>query len=169
MDSDSDLIGTLFTFLMFILIIILPMAMAFLQARKDRRAGNMHKKSPAARSAGGLFSSIDLLRRQERESEPEVSFSEGIKQRPGSGAKGPRPSETETSQQLGEKFAPIEAMSNDFGRPLSNITEAPAGSAGAEERAALPRTAAVSRLRELNEMQRAILLSEILGPPKGLE
>ncbi len=202
MNSDGDLIGTLFTFLTFVLIIVLPMAMAYLQARKDRKAGYMHEQQPsgkpaetkrrkprsAAKGAGGIFSSIDLLRRQERESEPAVSFSEGRsttdsssagregkrdggteRHEIGKGAYGPRPSQSGTSQQLGEKFTPIEAMSNEFGSPLSNITEGPVGSISGAGRAALPGSAAVSRLRDLNEMQRAILLSEILGPPKGLE
>ena len=202
MDSNGDLIGTLFTFLTFILIIVLPMVMAYLQARKDRKAGYMHDQQPSgkpakkkqrkprsdAKGAGGLFNSIDLLRHQERESEPAVSFSEGRSSKDsssarregqkgagvehheiGKGAYGPRPSQTSTSQQLGEKFTPIEAMSNEFGRPLSNITEGPVGSISEAGRAALPGSAAVSRLRELNEMQRAVLLSEILGPPKGLE
>ena len=181
MDSGGDLIGTLFTFLTFVLIIVLPMAMAYLQARKDRKAGYMHDHSagsqPAgdqrnetdsksrplrstAKSARGLFSSIDLLRRQERESEPEVSFSEG------------RPSSVRqqgTSQQLGEKFNPIEAMSNEIDIPLSKTTETTKVSEGGIQHASLPGTPAISKLRELNELQRAILLSEILGPPKGLE
>lgn len=200
MDSGGDIIGTLFTFFTFVLIIVLPMAMAYLQARKDRKTGYIHEKPAgtqpaekdrteyssdnraesdgysydrkpskakrrplrtAAKSAGGLFSSIDLLRQQERESEPEVSFSEGP------------PSSThqqqQTSQQLGEKFNPIEAMSNEFEIPLSKRTEAPEISEGGVYHASLPGTPAISKLRELNELQRAILLSEILGPPKGLE
>ncbi len=164
MDSTGDLIGTLFTFLTFVLIIILPMAMAFLQARKDRKAGYIHQE-PSEKKTGGLFSSIDLLRRQDRESEPKVSFSEGVKQQPD----GPRPSQPRTSQQLGEKFTPIEAMSNEYGKPLSSRTDTTGVTSSRTARAALPKSTAVSRLRELNEMQRAILLSEILGPPKGLE
>ena len=179
MDSTGDLIGTLFTFLTFVLIIILPMAMAFLQARKDRKAGYIHQE-PSEKKSGGLFSSIDRLRRQDRESEPEVSFSEGVKQKSaghsrsehheiGSGADGPRPSQPRTSQQLGEKFTPIEAMSNEYGKPLSSRTDTTGVTSSGAAQAALPKSTAVSRLRELNEMQRAILLSEILGPPKGLE
>lgn len=179
MDSAGDLIGTLFTFLTFVLIIILPMAMAFLQARKDRKAGYIHQE-PSEKKSSGLFSSIDLLRKQDRESEPAVSFSEGVQQKSagrgrdehheiGSGADGPRPSQLYTSQQLGEKFSPIEAMSNEYGKPLSSRTDTTGAASIRAARATLPKTAAVSRLRELNEMQRAILLSEILGPPKGLE
>src|SRR6056297_968643 len=119
MQSAGDLTGTLFTLLTFILIIILPMVMAYLQAKKDRKAGYMHSIAPAhkkseeiqqskadtnstspnhtepnnddhsrrrgkrktlrsaARNAGQFLSSIDLLRREERVSEPKVSFSEG--------------------------------------------------------------------------------------------
>ncbi|MFW5711876.1 MAG: hypothetical protein ACOC2R_08155 [Spirochaetota bacterium] len=180
MDSTGDLIGTLFTFFIFVLIIILPMAMAFLQARRERKAGYIHQE-PSEKKSSGLLSSIDRLRRQDRESEPEVSFSEGVKQKAaghsrseqqeiGSGADGPRPSQLSTSQQLGERFTPIKAMSNEYGKPLSSRTDTTAvTTSGGTARAALPKSAAVSRLRDLNEMQRAILLSEILGPPKGLQ
>ncbi len=221
MNAVGDAIATLFTFLMFILLIVFPMLMAFVQAKKDRRTQTARergsartkketaeepretrspldrpkkskekpKRTSAAKRGGGLFSTLELLRQQNRESEPSVSFTEGTERaigeehthngrydreyRPPSSSQGKQEKrearEHRSSQRLGKKFSPLEEMPNNFHRSLSQISDTTQYKAARAKRAALPQSAAVSRLRELNEMQRAILLSEILGPPKGLQ
>lgn len=187
MNAYGDAIATLFTVFTFILIIVLPVVMSFVQAKRDRKADTSQadnsaskKRGSSAKNSGGLFSSIALLRKQDRESEPKVSFSEGTSRDQGrargSGGDTPRAkafkqrpaSEQHTTQQLGAKFDPIEKMKHSYGKSLSQVSEISGSSAGREKQAALPNSIPVSRLRELNELQRAILLSEILGPPKGL-
>lgn len=175
----GDAIATLFTFLVFLMFIIFPMAMAFAQAKKDRRAPSSPKEAKkrgktasGKKSSKGLFSQLECLRAHDRESEPEVSFSEGrtpeeVKAHKQS-HKPTRATEQHTTQQLGEKFNPIEGMKNTGGAALSQRTEI-APTAARTKRAALPSSPAISRLQELNELQRAIVLSEVLGPPKGLE
>ncbi len=167
MNAYGDAIATLFTVFTFILIIVLPVVMSFIQAKKDRRTDAPQartsasgKRGSSARDGGGLFSSIALLRKQDRESDPKVSFSEGATQ--------VKAYEQRTTQQLGAKFDPIKEMKHSYGKSLSQVSETAGYSADRGKHAALPNSLPVSRLRELNELQRAILLSEILGPPKGL-
>ncbi|MDZ7794785.1 MAG: OadG family protein [Spirochaetia bacterium] len=179
MTQVGDAIATVFTFLVFLMFIIFPMAMAFAQAKKDRKApsspkeGEMRGKTASGKkSSRGLFSQLERLRAQDRESEPEVSFSEGKTPEEDKAYKQThkpkRATEQHTTQQLGEKFNPIEGMKNTSGAALSQRTEI-APTAARTKRAALPSSSAISRLQELNELQRAIVLSEVLGPPKGLE
>ena len=180
MTQVGDAIATAFTFLIFLLLIIFPMVMAFAQAKKDRRAPSSTKegetKSNATsgkKSSRGLFSQLERLRAQDRESDPKVSFSEGRTPEEGKdykqSHKTKRTPEQHTTQQLGEKFNPIEGMKNTSGAALSQRTEIAPTRAALTKRAALPNSPAISRLQELNELQRAIALSEVLGPPKGLE
>lgn len=179
MTQVGDAIATVFTFLVFLLFIIFPMVMAFAQAKKDRKAPSSTKegkrKNKAAsgkKSSKGLFAHLEGLRAHDRESEPEVSFSEGRTPEKVKAYtqthKPKRASEQHTTQQLGEKFTPIENMKNTAGTALSQRTDI-APTAARSKRAALPTSPAISRLQELNELQRAIVLSEVLGPPKGLE
>src|SRR6056297_1974384 len=160
--------------------IIFPMAMAFAQAKKDRRAPSSPKEGEKTGKAAsgkkgsrGLFSQLERLRAQDRESDPKASFSEGRTPEEGKdykqAHKTKRAPEQHTTQQLGEKFNPIEGMKDTSGAALSQRTEIAPTRASLTKRAALPNSPAISRLQELNELQRAIVLSEVLGPPKGLE
>lgn len=174
MTQVGDAIATAFTFLVFVLFIIFPMAMAFVQAKKDRKAPASTKKGEKASTAGsgkkksrGLFSQLERLRENERENEPEVSFSEG--RTPAEKKPHKRATEQHTTQQLGEKFSPIEGMQNTAGAALSQRTEIAPTRAARSQRAALPSSPALSKLQNLSELQRAIVLSEVLGSPKGLE
>jgi len=179
MTQVGDAIATVFTFLVFLLLIIFPMVMAFVQAKKDRSPSSTKegdksgKAAPSKKSSRGLFSQLERLRAQDRESDPEVSFSEGRTPKEvkayAQTHKAKRAPEQHTTQQLGEKFNPIEGMKNTSGAALSQRTEIAPTRAALTKRAALPNSPAISRLQELNELQRAIVLSEVLGPPKGLE
>jgi hypothetical protein len=171
MTQVGGAIATVFTFLVFLLFIIFPIVMAFVQAKRDRRAPSSTKE--AEKSSRGLFSRLERLREQDRESEPESSFSEGRAPEEVKAYtqthKPKRAAEQHTTQQLGEKFNPIEGMKNTGGAALSQRTEIAPTTAARTTRAALPNSPAISRLQDLNELQRAIVLSEVLGPPKGLE
>ena len=180
MTQVGDAIATVFTFLVFLLLIIFPMVMAFVQAKKDRSPPSSTKEgdksgkaAPSKKSSRGLFSQLERLRAQDRESDPEVSFSEGRTPKEvkayAQTHKAKRAPEQHTTQQLGEKFNPIEGMKNTSGAALSQRTEIAPTRAALTKRAALPNSPAVVKLQELSELQRAIVLSELLGPPKGLE
>ncbi|HKK65135.1 MAG TPA: OadG family protein [Clostridia bacterium] len=179
MTQVGDAIATVFTFLVFLMFIIFPMAMAFAQAKKDRRAPSSPKEGEKTGKAAsgkkgsrGLFSQLERLRADDRESDPEVSFSEGRTTEEVKAYtqthKPKRTTEQHTTQQLGEKFNPIEGMKNTGGAALSQRTDI-APTAARTKRAALPNSPAISKLQELNELQRAIVLSEVLGPPKGIQ
>ncbi len=198
----GESIATVFTFLAFIFIIIAPMAMTFFKAKiRDSDAPSDTEAELGSKGPGGTGEKkkpknllIELLRRADREDEPEVHFStprgaskdapagasggastgvvapeRGRSRRSSAGHRSSR-SSMEFSQPLETEFRDFE---KDLGKPFTSFEEG-RNAADAAERygeqspAGLPDTSSVRRLVSLSELKRAVVMAEILGPPKGL-
>jgi len=165
MERFADTLATLFTFLIFLFLILAPMLMAFLRGKVKNGAGK--KKSSRGTS---LF---EALRREDRVSEPEVEFSQPSpdeKAQPKTPSK-PPPREPEAARM---HFNEVDAA---FEKPLSEKFNALDEAERYEEGAAAARgeyppadsqRSFSRKLSRLPELKKAVVMSEILGPPKGL-
>lgn len=183
-------IATIFTLLTFILIILAPMAMAFMRTKEKRSHGKQPREAAPTRGAGTTGKPaktarkprdllFDLLRRADREDEAEVRFTtpETGQAKIGQSAEkkeSPRLGKTETSQDrpvspsMGTEFR---AFDSELGEPFQAIGSGSvpqASGSGTVTAAGLPRTQALGKLARLPELQRAIVLAELLGRPKAL-
>lgn len=174
LQSVGENIATIFTFMTFILIILAPMAMAFMRTKEKRSprgkspektagvkgSGTTGQPAHTARKPRDLL--FDLLRRIERKDETEVRFTT-----PKTGTE-PAKRKRSAENSLGTEFR---AFDSELGEPFRAIGSEPGMQAlesGTVTPAGLPRTRALGRLAQLPELQRAIILAELLGPPKAL-
>jgi hypothetical protein len=181
--SVGESVTTIFTLLAFLIIILAPMAMGFMRSKEGgpgkynydgpgtspRRADSMSKadftegvKKKAKKSRDIFF---ELLRHAEREDEPEVTFTVPK-------VKADQPLQPAESVPLFRKLnTDFEEFDSELRKPFESI-DSESGSAkseqGVRKTAGLPETSASGRLSRLPELQRAIVLAELLGPPKAL-
>ena len=167
MERFADTLATLFTFLIFLFLILAPMLMAFLKGREKNGSGK--KKSSRGMS---LF---EALRREDRVSEPEVEFSQppsDDESRPKTPPKTP-PGEKEPKadrMHFNEVDAAFEKPLSEKFNTLDETEEYEKGTAAArgEYPPADTQRSFSRKLSHLPELKKAVVMSEILGPPKGL-
>jgi len=195
--SVGENIATIFTFLTFILIILAPMVMAFIRTKdrsgKKQETQKKESKKPLKKPSNLLY---DLLRRVGREDEPEVRFTTPGESGSSGGSDISEKGSAEKPQlprreAAGRKSAPalsrpLESNFRDFdkelGEPFDDISSGSygtygtgmvpggmtAGTAPRGGNAGIPDTPATRRLISLPELQRAVVLAELLGPPRAL-
>ena len=162
MSSASDAIATLFTFLTFLFIIIAPMALAFLKAKEAAkgRKGQSSKQSPKKEGRPSLF---EMFRQADRESEKEVHFTSIPDREQKEAVRKPEPKKKPESiggMESSYEFSTDMDSYDSFEEGESSTTAAPSRSAAS----GLP-----TRIAKLPELQRAVVMAEVLGPPKGWE
>jgi len=175
MERVADAFTTFFTFLMFLFIILAPMLMAFMKNKQERRraareAKGKNKQKKAPREGVSFF---DIIRRNDRISEPRVTFAEDRSagqptEREADRRQPPREEEKKAKPHFAE-------VGEAFYKPLSEGFTAIGEEMKPEQAAEGPGAGApgqpsrfTGRLARLPELKRAIVLSEVLGPPKGL-
>src|SRR6056297_1731780 len=136
----GESIATVFTFLAFIFIILAPMAMTFFKAKiRDPDAPSDPQAGSGSKGPGGTGEKkkpknllIELLRRADREDEPEVHFSSPKGTSRGSGVPGTdqsgRPTAGRRSSRSSMEFSqPLETEFRDFekdlGKPFTSFEE----------------------------------------------
>ncbi len=176
MERFADAFATFITFLVFLFIILAPMLMAFMKNKQERRRSSREekkKKKQEKRTPREGVSIFDAIRRDDRRSEPVVTFAEDRSDgQPSQGEAG----RSKPMEEKVERSSPyFEEVGAAFDKPLSESFTA----IGEEEKpkqpaeaspagTSLPGSRFTGRLARLPELQRAVILSEILGPPKGL-
>lgn len=182
MERVADAFATFFTFLVFLFIILAPMLMAFMKNKQEsRRASRADKKKKKKAPRKGV-SFFDAIRRDDRISEPRVTFtedrsedrsvsrsSEGRPSEEEAGRRGPHEEEEESVR------LHFEEVGEAFDKPLSESFTAIGGEVKPEQTAggstagkSVQPSRFTGRLARLPELKRAVVLSEVLGKPKGL-
>jgi hypothetical protein len=182
MERVADAFATFITFLLFLFIILAPMLMAFVKNKQESRRASRKEKKKKKKAPREGVSFFDLIRRDDRISEPRVTFTEDRSEESSNG----RPSDGRPSEEEAGRRGPqeeeeesvrlhFEEVGESFYRPLSESFTA-IGEEVKPEQTAGGSTAGKSvqpsrfsgRLARLPELKRAVVLSEVLGTPKGL-
>ncbi|MDY7029419.1 MAG: hypothetical protein SVR04_14100 [Spirochaetota bacterium] len=177
MERVADSFATFITFLVFLFIILAPMLMAFVKNKQEsRRASRADKKKKKKAPREGV-SFFDAIRRDDRISEPRVTFTEERSEdrsvsRPAEGGAA-RPGQQEEEKESVRLH--FEEKGEAFYKPLSERFTAIGEEVRPEQAAEGPRAGThvqpsrfTGRLARLPELKRAVVLSEVLGKPKGL-
>jgi len=165
MERVADAFATLFTFLLFLFIILAPMLMAFLRSKGAQRKDAKETGKKSSRKKG--LSLIEALRRADRISEPRVNFSE---QPPPEKRKPERTIPERRPQSDKRRF---EEVDEAFDKPLSEKFTA-IGDEGTEKQTTASPFSGISGTRmsrtldRLPELQKAVVMAEILASPKAL-
>ncbi|MGC9313364.1 MAG: hypothetical protein ACP5IA_11790 [Sediminispirochaetaceae bacterium] len=191
MERVADAFATFFTFLVFLFIILAPMLMAFMKNKQERRRAAREEKKKKKKAPREGVSFFDAIRRDDRISEPPVTFTEDRSEdryedrpsedrsdsrssdsRPSKGEAarpGPREEEEESVrlhfEKVGEAFyKPLSESFTAIGEEMKPEQAAEGSRAGTPDQP----SRFTGRLARLPELKRAVVLSEVLGPPKGL-
>lgn len=177
MERIADAFATFFTFLVFLFIILAPMLMAFMKNKQERRRASRKEKKKKKKAPREGASFFDAIRRDDRISEPRVTFTEDrsddrADDQPSEGeAARPGPQEEEEEsvrlhfEEVGEAFdKPLSKSFTAIGEEMKPEQEAEGSRAGTPGQT----SRFTGRLARLPELKRAVVLSEVLGPPKGL-